>query len=271
MNPGLAILDYSVYGNDRDPESDRLLAAAACACGMDVVVESIALGTPVQAAAERVWLRYDLRSRGELSWIAAVAHDLRQRGHRVFPPATSILAAEDKWETLHAFHAAGVSTLPTFLGFDLDRCGVPAMLKPRVGWGGQGNLVLRGGADVAAAATVRAEDYICQPYIPHRRTWVVAVAAGREIVAIEARREAERDGEVQVLPLPPGGPGLASAAVTAVGLVAGTVDLIETLDGLRVLEVNSAPRIPYPDLPTVDLATPMVRCVLAWMEQPCGS
>jgi len=92
------------------------------------------------------------------------------------------------------------------------------------------------------------------------------VASGRELQAIEARREPEFDGDVRVLPLPDGAMGLGAAAVAALGLPAGTADLIESPNGPYVLEVNSAPCIPYPELPEVDLATPMVRAVLAWME-----
>lgn len=38
--------------------------------------------------------------------------------------------------------------------------------------------------------------------------------------------------------------------------------------GPVVLEVNSSPCMPYPDLPGVDLAAPMLRAVLDWMEAP---
>jgi glutathione synthase/RimK-type ligase-like ATP-grasp enzyme len=196
----------------------------------------------------------------------SVAADLRRRGHRVFPSASSILRAEDKWETYHALREAAVPTPRTFLALDWDGVTLPVILKPRSGWGGQGNRVVRTEKERDGAAELPGEDYIGQGFIEHTRTWNVPVVQGRDLPAIEARREPERDGHVRVLPLPEGGTGLGAAAVAAVGLPAGTADLIESSEGVLVLEVNSAPRIPYPDLPGVDLATPMVRAVLEWME-----
>ncbi|NLF67939.1 MAG: ATP-grasp domain-containing protein [Candidatus Anammoximicrobium sp.] len=266
MSASLAILDYSVHGNAIDADSDRLLAAAATAAGLETVVQPIAAGREIRPQAERVWLRYDLRSRQELSWIVSIAAGLRRRGHRVYPPPAAILLAEDKWETYHALRAAAVPTLRTFLGLELDRAGLPLILKPRAGWGGQGNRVVRSEQERESLELLPAEDYIAQGFVEHSRTWIVPVAQGRELPAIEACREPQRDGDVRVLPLPEGGSGLGAAAVAAVGLPAGTVDLIESSQGPVVLEVNSAPRIPYPDLPGVDLATPLVRAVLEWLD-----
>lgn len=272
MNPALTLLDYSIYGNRPDPISDGLLAAAARAMGREVAIVPMAPPGPGAIATPCVWLRYDLRSRQELSWVVRVAHELRQRGHCVFPTALSILLAEDKWETFHAFRAAGIPTPETALGLELERFPLPAILKPRAGWGGKGALRVRHDADRPAAAQRVAEDDVCQPYLPHRHTWIVAVAADREIVTLqEPRNDPAHEGETYRRPAPPGAVDLACAALASVGLVTGTVDLIESLERLLVLEVNSAPRIPYADLPDVDLATPMVRSVLDWMERSCAS
>ena len=264
MKPELEILDYSVYGNAIDAESDRLLAAAAENEGFRTTVRAIALDQEVRPAAERVWLRYDLRSPGELHWIVGLSERLHAAGHRVFPSALSLVLAGDKWETYQRLRAVAVPTPPTRLSNDPERPGYPLMLKRRVSWGGIGNRVLRGASDIAA--TTFSEEDICQPFIPHQRTWIVPVAGGVELFAIEARRDPGHDGDVRLLSLPEGGAGLASAALKALELAAGTADLMESEQGLLVLEVNSAPRLPYPDLPGADLATPMVRAVLKWME-----
>jgi len=272
VTPALTILDYSIYGNRPDPISDGLLAAAARTAGSEVARVPMAPPGPAPPGTRCVWLRYDLRSRQELSWVVRVAHDLRQRGHCVFPSARSILLAEDKWETFHAFRTARVPTPDTALGLELERFRLPAILKPRVGWGGKGALRVRADADRAAAAARVAEDDVCQPYIAHSHTWIVALADGREVVTLqEPRNDPAHEGETYARPAPPGAVGLACAALASVGLVAGTIDLIESPGGLLVLEVNSAPRIPYADLPDVDLATPMVHSVLAWMERSCAS
>jgi glutathione synthase/RimK-type ligase-like ATP-grasp enzyme len=264
MSQALEILDYSVYGNAIDAESDRLLAAAAAAAGFRTVVRSIAPGEDVRPDAERVWLRYDLRSRRDLSWIVSVAHALHCASHRVFPAAVSILFAGDKWETYHALRAAGIPTPATRLVLDFSPHAYPAILKPRVAWGGMGHRVLREAADWAPCDV--AEDAIWQPFLPHNRMWILPLAGERVLPAIEERREPERDGEVRVFPPPAGSAELAMAAVRALWLPAATVDVIDSPEGPIVLEVNSAPRVPYPALPEVDLATPMVHAVLDWME-----
>ena len=194
-----------------------------------------------------------------------LADALRREGHRVFPEPLSILLAGDKWETYHALRAAGIPTPATWLLIDRDSIQYPAMLKPRVGWGGKANRVARDRAD--SIPGVSAEECIGQPFIPHDRMWIVPVAGGTELPAIEERREPNRYGEVQLSPLPDGGPGLAAAAARALGITAATVDLIESPEGPLVLELNSAPCIPYPEIPAVDLAGPMVRAVLDWMAR----
>jgi glutathione synthase/RimK-type ligase-like ATP-grasp enzyme len=270
MSKALAILDYSVHGNAIDAESDRLLAAAAAGAGFDIFVQTIAPGKDVRPDAERVWLRYDLRSRRDLSWIVSVAHALHCAGHRVFPAAVSILLAGDKWETYHALRAAQIPTPVTRLVLDCNSGVYPAILKPRVGWGGMGHRVLQDATDCGAYDV--AEDAICQPFLPHDRMWIVPVAGESVLPAIEERREPERDGEVRMFPPPDGSAELAVAAAGALRLPAATVDIIDRPEGPMVLEVNSAPRIAYPDLPEADLATPMVHAVLDWMETcRCGS
>jgi len=268
MKETLEILDYSVYGNAIDADSDRLIAAAASAAGLSPVIRSISPAKPVTAGAERVWLRYDLRSRADLAWIVGVARDLKRQGRRVFPDALSILIAGDKWESHHALLQAGVPTVETHLGLFDGMCRWPVLLKARVSWGGMSNRLVHDADAWRTLAPAPGEDEIVQPYIAHRRTWIVPVAAGREFLSIEEGREPGHDGDARVLPLPPGGAGLGAAAIAAVGLPAGTVDLIEAPDGPVVLEVNSSPCMPYPDLPGVDLATPMLRAVLDWMAAP---
>lgn len=266
MTPDLEILDYSVYGNAIDADSDRLLAAAATAAGCRVAVRPTAPGADVRVEANRVWLRHDLRSRADLAWMIALARDLARQGRRVFPDALALFTACDKWETYHALHHEGVPTPATQLGLCDTVRRWPVLLKARVGWGGQSNRIVRDARAWRELAPPPGEEEILQPFIPHNRTWIVPVAGGTEIVSVEARRDPDHDGDVRLLPLPAGATGLARAAAAAVGLPAGTVDLIEPPEGPVVLEVNAAPRLPYPDLPGVDLAGPMVRAVLDWMN-----
>ena len=47
--------------------------------GLSPVIRPISPAKPVTAGAERVWLRYDLRSRADLAWIVGVARDLKRQ------------------------------------------------------------------------------------------------------------------------------------------------------------------------------------------------
>ena len=267
----LAILDYSVYGNVIDAESDRLLAEAARRLGLRASVVPIAPGSRPDPGAHVVWLRFDLRGPADLAWTVATAHALRDAGHAVFPSPEAILAAEDKWETFQRLRAHGVPTPGTRLGSELHRLPLPAMLKPRVGWGGRDNHCVRDEPSRAARAADAHDANICQPFIPHTRTWVAAAAGGALVTALQERREwnAEVDfsrEKARIVTLPAEARPLVFAAIEAVGLVAGTVDLIESEEGFQVLEVNAAPRIAYPRHPTIDLALPMVGAVIQSLE-----
>jgi glutathione synthase/RimK-type ligase-like ATP-grasp enzyme len=271
----LEILDYSVYGNPCDRDSDRLLAAAAERAGLSVRIVALTRDSPVAPAAPWAWLRYDLRSADELRWIVATAEALAQAGKRVFPRARALLLSEDKYETYQALRHAGVAAVASFPLAEIHACGPRAVVKPRAGWGGMGMRVVDRGARVQVPDGRSEEDFFCQPHIAHKQTWTVAAAAGRVLACVEKRagpadfRTNERCGGTSRLADPPEGtPALTLAALAAVELVAGTVDFLETSDGLQVLEVNSAPGLYYAAAPGLDLAGPMVEAVLAQMGRP---
>lgn len=267
----VAVFDFSWYGNRFDPESDRLLQLAFRQRGMDCGV----VQPPVQVLPTRnppsAWLRYDLRSPEDLRWVADAATRLAREGTRIFPTAAAIVAAEDKWRTAGALKKAGVPIPQTRLGKDVLDLPFPVILKPRVGWGARNVWVIQFPGD-PGLIEAKNEDFVAQTFIPHDRTLIAAIAAGQPIACIEdIGGGIQARGRVGVIPFPKGAVELAVRALTAVGLVCGTVDLIESPGGLRVLEVNSAPRLTYPYLPDLDLAGPMVEAVVAgWKAATCG-
>jgi ribosomal protein S6--L-glutamate ligase len=100
------------------------------------------------------------------------------------------------------------------------------------------------------------------------------VADAREIGTIEKRAGGDDfrtneacGGSARPATAPGGGVELVVAALDAVGLVTGTADLLELDGGIAVLEVNSAPGLEYPSIPELDLAGPMVACVMRWMDE----
>ncbi len=266
----LTILDFTVYGNPCDPQSDELLVAAAQKCGVEARThfptrEDVWMLIP----AEHVWLRYDVRSRKDLNLVVSLAERLARGGHRVFPLAQAIRAAEDKWETYGALWRGGVHVPKTTVAGEWPQTEMPFIIKPRVGWGGMGAAVVRTRADLDLRQPMLDSEHICQPFIPHTRTLIAAMTDDGAICCIEdVGTGPEVNGRTGTVPMTLAAAKQAALALEATGLVAGTVDLIETPDGIQVLEVNSSPRLTYPHLPQVDLATPMVEAVLRRWKQP---
>ena len=270
----LDILDYSVYGNEADRESDALLRAASEASGYETRVIPLAPDKAIPKLEQRVWLRYDLRSPGDLAWIIGVAGNLAKRGHLLFPSARSILLSEDKWETHLALDEAGVPSVETHGLHMTYPWETRTILKPRVGWGGIGIRVLDDADGALPFLPEEQEHYIWQPFIPHRQTWTV-VLAGKSLVTILEKRATSNDfrtnayfGEQAVEVCDPGtATAISALALRAVGLVAGAVDVIDVDGQLKVLEVNSAPCLWYDHLPALDLPEAMLRCVMEWMDR----
>ena len=259
--PQLAIVDFSWYGNPFDAQSNALLIEALRKRGVTAGIVSFPRDHRPDITASRAWLRYDVRKPDDLQWVAETAQLLKRAGITTFPTAEAIVASEDKWATAEALKKARIPIPLTVIGRDAFDCGFPVILKPRVGWGAMNTWVIRFPGD-PGPAKAEIEDYIAQPFISHERTLIAAMAGGRPIVCIEDRGGGiSASGRVGTVPFPDQGAELASQALSAVGLIAGTVDLIEIPDGLLVLEVNSAPRLTYPHLPKVDLAGPIVDSV----------
>jgi glutathione synthase/RimK-type ligase-like ATP-grasp enzyme len=267
------VLDYSVYDNWVDGESDRRIVEAAAALGIDADIAALERGKALPDCARCVWLRYDLRARGDLAWTVDLAAELTRRGHIVYPTAAAITCAEDKWETFAALRAADVPVLAHYRGGEFVACGARAVLKTRVGWGGMGMLRIDDTHAFEPPAGFAADDYVSQPFVPHECTWTVAATIEKTVLTLEKHRKESdfrTDGafcrEVRRVTAPRNGATSARAALRAAGLVAGTVDLIEARGRIMVLEVNSSPCLVYSELGRLDLALPMVRRVSAWMR-----
>lgn len=268
MKNKLTILDFSEYENPFDPRSDALLKGAAEAAGMNSGILNYSKEAIPEVDSAKIWMRYDIRSRSDLKWVLEVATTLKRRGHRIFPSPKAIWLAEDKWETFMTLDKAGIPLPTTFRSKDLLKCGFPAILKTRVGWGSMGNRVILEEKAIASLTPYRKDDYICQRFIPHERTFIIALAGEAELAClVDTGRTMADEEKVAPVQAPPGAYIMARKAAEVIGLPAGTVDLIESQDGLKVLEVNSAPRITYPHIPGLDLATPMVKAVLSEMNR----
>jgi glutathione synthase/RimK-type ligase-like ATP-grasp enzyme len=268
------ILDFSEYGNEADRRSDALLKKALEGCGAKVRIIRLARHGIPTPLAKRVWLRYDLRSRADLAFVASAADALTKSGHLVFPGATSIWKSEDKWESYLVLKAAGIPAVDTFSREELARCRDRVVIKPRVGWGGMGIQVISPSALGRGSWPGADGDHVYQPFVDHSRTWTGVFRGTGSEVFLEKRagtsdfRTNSRFGEEARLlddsvrlALP------AQRVLSAFGLVVGAVDLMEMEGKVVVLEVNSAPCLWYDEIPDLDLAGPMGRTVIDWFDR----
>ncbi len=270
------IADYSIYGNRIDASSDALIRSSAEKLGFKVNMIKLAKNKAQRHHSPFVWLRYDLRCPDDLAFICNSAAFLGSKGCRVFPSPSSIILAEDKWETFSALRAAGVATVDSFRLDNMPTHGWPVVVKPRVGWGGLGIRLIENVKEMEGMPLEDRDLFIGQPYIPHDRTFTVAGGGGKVIAALRTDSHGNdfrsncSEGTIRVLDeCPPEMARLAADALEAAGLAAGSVDIIENEGSPMVLEVNSAPRMHYETCPGLDLAGPMVDIVTArWGDKP---
>lgn len=264
------IVDFSVYGNETDRSSNALISESAVKKGYQATITEITRSNSRPQVSSFAWLRYDLRSPEDLALIYDLAFSLEKQGCRVFPASHSIILSEDKLETFKALHAAQVPTVDTF---SLDK-GVrknPIVIKPRVSWGGRGIRLIGGPEDLNSIPVTERGLYIGQPYIEHEKTFTVALAGGKLIATLRTdssgddfRSNCTEGAPPKIVECQPAMGSLAAGAINAMGLVTGTVDIIEDGCTMLVLEVNSAPRLSYETLPGLDLASPMFDSVIEW-------
>lgn len=264
------ILDYSVYGNRKDPVSNRLLSQAFQQRGCDVRIANLTMDGPIPVPVQGQVIRFDLRDTRDWLFACAMVDTMTAQTPHVFPTSAQLRAAEDKWHTYQVLAACGVQTPDTWLACQAPPTVGPIIAKPRIGWGGRGARILPAGSVLANHPELCDENHIVQPFIDHQATLLAAVTATRFIALLEDHGCVVADARhrTRMLEPVPDIEDLALRALTATGLPAGTVDLIQTSAGPLVLEVNAAPCLTYPHLPGLDLAGPMAEALLvAWSAQ----
>jgi [lysine-biosynthesis-protein LysW]--L-2-aminoadipate ligase len=173
--------------------------------------------------------------------------------------ADSVHLCDDKAENSLALEAAGVPSPRTVLAFTLESAlracelvGYPAVLKPVAGsWGRL--LAKVNGPDQAKAVIAQKLElgsvshgvvYV-QEFVPKPDRDIRAYVVGDRVLAASYRSadhwvtNAARGATSLPCPITPEIEELAMRACRAVGARLAGVDLIETADGLKVIEVNS--------------------------------
>jgi [lysine-biosynthesis-protein LysW]--L-2-aminoadipate ligase len=184
---------------------------------------------------------------------------LQRWGIPTLNSAEAVRLCDDKAENSLVLEAAGIPTPRTLLAFDIESAiraceavGYPAVLKPVTGsWG---RLLARvNGPEQARAILEQKRDlgsfhhaiFYVQEYIAKPDRDIRAYVVGDRVLAASYRTakhwvtNAARGAESMPCPITPDIEELALRACRAVGARLAGVDLIETEDGLEVIEANT--------------------------------
>ncbi|MBX6341928.1 MAG: lysine biosynthesis protein LysX [Thermomicrobiaceae bacterium] len=242
-------------------EEEKLLLAAFAARGVAPVrlldrTLALELTAPDRALPQPLDLVLDrcmAHGRG-----AVALRALEAFGVRAINRAAAAATADDKVATSLALAVAGVPTLRTFVAFDvetalatLERIGYPAVIKPAHGsWG---RLLAKVNSPAAARTLLEQKRslgsyhhavFYLQEYVRKPGRDIRVFVVGDEVVAASYRTaehwvtNVARGAVSQPCPLTAEVVDLALAAARAVGVEIAGVDLVETPEGLKVIEVN---------------------------------
>jgi [lysine-biosynthesis-protein LysW]--L-2-aminoadipate ligase len=173
--------------------------------------------------------------------------------------ADAVWLCDDKAANSLALEAAGIPTPRTLMAFDVESAlraceavGYPAVLKPVTGsWG---RLLARvNGPDQALTVLQQKKElgsfhhavFYVQEYLPKPDRDIRAYVVGDRVLAASYRTakhwvtNAARGAQSMPCPITPEIAELTLRACAAVGARLAGVDLIETAEGLEVLEVNT--------------------------------
>ena len=166
---------------------------------------------------------------------------------------------DDKAKNSLALEAAGVPTPKTLLAFSIDAAlaaceavGYPAVVKPVTGSWGRLLAKVNGPAQARTIleqkqelGSIHHQIYYIQEYIQKPGRDIRAYVVGEDVLAASYRTadhwvtNAARGATSLPCPITPDIAELALAACRAVGARLAGVDLIETADRLKIVEVNS--------------------------------
>ena len=173
--------------------------------------------------------------------------------------SAAALVADDKVATSLALAAAGVPTLRTFVAFDvhsalavLDEIGYPAVIKPVTGsWG---RLLAKVNTPETARSLLEHKRalgsyhhavFYIQEYVEKPGRDLRIFIVGDRVIAASYRAaehwvtNVARGAVSYRCPITPDISALSLRAAAAIGVEIAGVDLVETPDGLKVIEVNT--------------------------------
>ncbi|NYT02178.1 MAG: RimK family alpha-L-glutamate ligase [Methanosarcinales archaeon] len=184
-------------------------------------------------------------------------HALKEMGKTVVNPPQAILRAANKFATSVALQRAGIPTPRTTVTSSLEEAARAvreygrAVSKPLFGYKGKDLHLLSEGEDAALAELIRRNGLVyLQEFVPLEQPRDIRAFVVEDRVAGAIYRVAPpgswisnlaRGGGARPCPLTRELEDLAVRANRAVGSLYSGVDLLETPEGLKVIEVNGTP------------------------------
>jgi ribosomal protein S6--L-glutamate ligase len=212
--------------------------------GLDVasaVAEEV-VERPGRLGAEAdLWL---LKSYTPLS--LSLAGVLHRAGARVLNPYPACLAARDKIAAAQVLEAAGIPAPRSWVTGDLSLLAplareLPLVVKPYMGWRGEGVRVVRGEAELLALPAPQ-EPVLVQEFLPGPGVDLRVYVAGDRVFATRKPFSARSFSVPGVeVPVTDEVRRIALRCGAAFGLGLYGLDLIEAPDGPRVVDVNYFP------------------------------
>lgn len=195
------------------------------------------------------------------SKVLPLAHTYEASGGISINSAQSLYVSHDKYLTYLALRQAGVPTPRTLLVFGLgpalkaaEELGYPVIVKPTDGsWGRLVNLA-RSPEDLTSIITHKRQlepsmqEFLVQEYVDKPgRDIRVTVVSGRAVAAIyriastDWRTNTARGGRAEPVKIDQELEEISVKAAEAVGVLYAGIDVVESKEGYKVLEVNGVP------------------------------
>lgn len=266
------VLNYSPYGNPPDIKSNNLLVKAATALGHESSVVSMVefnLSThPIaddSAASILLLPRYDIRCAEDLDLVLSLVQRHALQRIPVSPSWKSILLAEHKLLCSTALKFAGVPVprqqpvTPFFRDTETLRAsvealgGFPLLIKSPYGWGGMGVARVDSFESLSSVLDLAFQTgekrlLLLEEFFPPGRSKSLLVAGGKVMKGYERspapgefRSNIRVGGREEIKRVSLEENELAKATLDALGLLSGSIDIVERERGAVVIEVNSSP------------------------------
>ncbi|MDT7870654.1 MAG: lysine biosynthesis protein LysX [Thermoproteus sp.] len=217
------------------------------------------------------------------SKVLPLAHTYEAAGGLSINSARSLYISHDKYLTYLALRRAGVPTPRTALAFGLESAlkaaealGYPVIVKPLDGSWGRLVSLAKSPDDLASIVAHKRhlepsmQEFLVQEYVEKPgRDIRVTVVAGRAVAAIyrysssDWRTNTARGGKAEPVKMDGELEEISAKAAEAVGAMYAGVDVVESRDGYKVLEINGVPEFKNVQRVTgVDVAGAIAEAVL---------